>query len=178
MTPTVPAYVINSTYTNTSGGPSLVQAGTLVTDATLAAALVAAGAGLVPSSDPNAAAAAVIVNKLRAQRGADEAFLSRAMLAMCSQGQQFAVDSGTGNLVPRLQSATTAAAVAGVTPALTTLAIPVGAKVWAIPATPGGTQGIPRISTLTPGAAGASSIVVTSSSGTDTSTFTVFVLAP
>jgi len=62
-----------------SGDPRMVPAGETITDALLQSALQGAGGVLWPAADVTVAAAAVIVQKLRAQ-GADEAFCSRAML--------------------------------------------------------------------------------------------------
>lgn len=87
------------------------------------------------------------------------------------------VDTNDPVFFPRTQTITTAAAVAGVTPANSTAWVLSSASA-AIPepATPGGTQGTPRVSTKTAGAPGTSSLVVTSSSTTDVSTFYVTVV--
>jgi hypothetical protein len=86
------------------------------------------------------------------------------------------VDTDAPLFWPKQQKGTTGAAVAGVTPSLSTLFVRAStSSVIPVPKTPGGTQGTPRISTQTAGLPTASSIVVTSSSGTDTSTFDVHV---
>lgn len=90
----------------------------------------------------------------------------RALVAALS----FVVDTTDGQFYPRLQSVTTAAMTAGVSAANNTLYVSANAQVTPIPVTPGGTQGILRVSTQTAGAPGTSSLVATSSSGTDTST--------
>lgn len=88
----------------------------------------------------------------------------------------FVVDTTDGAWYPRLQSVTTAAMTAGVSAANSTLYVAPNAQVSALPVTPGGTQGILRISTQTAGKPGTSSLVVTSSSGTDTSTVKILVV--
>jgi hypothetical protein len=71
---------------------------------------------------------------------------------------------------------TTVAMTAGVSPANSTLFVRPLAEFSPIPVTPGGTQGILRMSTATAGNPGTSSLVVTSSSGTDTSTVKIQVV--
>lgn len=90
---------------------------------------------------------------------------------------------GSGNVgaadpsfYPRLQTVTTAAMTAGVSAANSTLFVRPNAEFSPIPVTPGGTQGILRMSTSTSGYPGTSSLVVTSSSGTDTSTVKIQVV--
>lgn len=77
---------------------------------------------------------------------------------------------------PRMQSVTTAAMTAGVSAANSTLFVRSLAEFAPLPGTPGGTQGILRMSTKTAGYPGTSSLVVTSSSGTDTSTVVIQVI--
>lgn len=80
-------------------------------------------------------------------------------------------------IYPRLSNVTTGAAVAGVTPANTAnWVFATSSPVLAVPVTPGGTQGIWRISTQTAGATGSSSLRATSSSNTDTSTVLLTVI--
>lgn len=87
------------------------------------------------------------------------------------------VDATDPVFFPRVQTITTAAAVAGVTPANSTAwVLSPASAVIPVPATPGGTQGIPRVSTQTAGAPGTSSLVVTSSSSSDTSSFRLTVV--
>jgi hypothetical protein len=76
---------------------------------------------------------------------------------------------------PRFQAVTTAAMVAGVSAANSTLFVCARAQYSPIPVTPGGSQGILRMSTTTTGYPGTSSLVVTSSSNTDTSTVKIQV---
>lgn len=91
--------------------------------------------------------------------------------------------AATGKLVgtddptfyPKFQLVTTAAMVAGVSAANSTLFVRSLARFSPIPVTPGGTQGILRMSTSTAGYPGTSSLVVTSSSNTDTSTVKIQV---
>lgn len=71
---------------------------------------------------------------------------------------------------PKFQTATTGSMVAGVAPAVTTLFVRPLAQYSPIPAVPAGAQGILRMTTTTAGYPGTSSLVVTSSSGTDTGT--------
>ena len=81
------------------------------------------------------------------------------------------VDTGDGLFYPANDYGTTAAMVAGVSPALSTLYV-LNTNIVHIcePFAPAGTQGILRASTLTPGQPGTSSVVITSSSATETST--------
>ena len=80
------------------------------------------------------------------------------------------VDANDPVFYPRIQKVTTAAMTAGVSAANSTLFVRALAQFSPLPGTPGGTQGILRMSTTTAGYPGTSSLVVTSSSGTDTST--------
>jgi hypothetical protein len=86
------------------------------------------------------------------------------------------VDTTAPAFYPRTQQVTTGAMTAGVSAANSTLWV-FGAQtiISAIPITPGGTQGTLRISTRTAGLPGTSSVVVTSSSNTDTSTVQIQV---
>jgi hypothetical protein len=88
----------------------------------------------------------------------------------------FVVDTTDGAWYPRFQTVTTVAMTAGVSPANNTLYVAPNAQAYALPITPGGTQGILRISTQTAGKPTASSIVVTSSSNTDTSNVKINVI--
>lgn len=99
-------------------------------------------------------------------------------------GNTFRSFAATGQVIgtndpvfyPRIQMVTTAAMVAGVSAANSTLFVRALAEFSPLPATPGGTQGILRMSTSTAGYPGTSSLVVTSSSNTDTSTVKIQVL--
>lgn len=99
-------------------------------------------------------------------------------------GNTFRSFAGTGQIIgtndpvfyPKFQSVTTAAMTAGVSAANSTLFVRALAQFSPIPVTPGGTQGILRMSTSTAGYPGTSSLVVTSSSGTDTSTVKIQVV--
>ena len=95
----------------------------------------------------------------------------KAMVASAT----FVVDTSDGQFYPRLEQVTTAAMVAGVSAANSTLYVAANAQFSPIPVTPGGTQGTLRMSTKTAGAPGTSSLVVTSSSNTDTSTVSIQV---
>lgn len=66
---------------NTASGPLLFAAGTLVTDSSIQAALRAAGGLLAPQSDAAVAAAAVIAQGARLNKGADGQFLTNVMMA-------------------------------------------------------------------------------------------------
>lgn len=93
--------------------------------------------------------------------------------AMCATGQVVGTNDPT--FYPRMQQVTTAAMTAGVSTANSTLFVWKNAQVGPLPKTPGGTQGTLRMSTQTSGYPGTSSLVVTSSSNTDTSTVTIQV---
>lgn len=88
----------------------------------------------------------------------------------------FVVDTTDGAFYPRLQTVTTVAMIAGVSAANSTLYVAPNAQVSPIPVTPGGTQGILRVSTQTSGAPGTSSLVATSSNAADTSTVKLNVI--
>lgn len=90
--------------------------------------------------------------------------------SLLSSAATYVVDTTDGAFYPRLQTVTTAAMIAGVSAANTTLFVGPNAEVMPIPVTPGGTQGTLRVSTQTAGIPAASSLVATSSSNTDTST--------
>ena len=93
-----------------------------------------------------------------------------------SEWRSFAAEGSavidTNDLVfyPRVSSAVTGAAVSGVTPANSTLWVAPQAVVVPVLKTPGTAEGTWRITTQTPGYPGTSSIVATSSAGTETST--------
>lgn len=87
----------------------------------------------------------------------------------------FVVDTTDGQWYPRLEAVTTAAMTAGVSAANSTLYVSAKAQFSPMPVTPGGTQGTLRMSTSTAGPPGTSSLVVTSSSNTDTSTVKIQV---
>jgi hypothetical protein len=82
----------------------------------------------------------------------------------------FVVDTTDGQWYPAMETVVSGAATAGVSPTITSLYVSPIATVVPVPVTPGGTQGIWRISTQTAGKKGSSSLIATSSSGTDTST--------
>ena len=88
----------------------------------------------------------------------------------------FVVDTTDGVFYPRIQTVTTAAMVAGVSAANSTLYVSPNAQFSPLPVTPGGAQGILRMSTATTGKPTVSSLVVTSSSNTDTSTVKIQVV--
>lgn len=99
-------------------------------------------------------------------------------------GNTFRSFAGTAQVIgtndpvfyPRIQTVTTGAMTAGVSAANTTLFVRPLAEYSPLPAAPAGTQGILRMSTTTAGYPGTSSLVVTSSSGTETSTVKIQVL--
>ena len=88
----------------------------------------------------------------------------------------FVVDTTDGAFYPRFESVTTTAMVAGVSPANNTLYVAANAQFNPIPQAPAGAQGIYRMSTSTPGKPTVSSLVVTSSSATETSTVKIQVV--
>ena len=77
---------------------------------------------------------------------------------------------------PRVQKVNSGAMVAGVMPAITSLFVRPTAEFNPLPGAPAGTQGIYRMSTATPGYPGTSSLIVTSSSGAETSTVAMQLL--
>lgn len=91
----------------------------------------------------------------------------------------FVVDTTDPQFYPQFDFFTTAAMTAGASAAATGLYVFSGlagpTNIDPVPVTPGGTQGTLRVSTQTAGLGGASSVVITSSSGTDTSTVKIQV---
>lgn len=88
----------------------------------------------------------------------------------------FVVDTTDGAFYPRFESVVTGAMVAGVSPANNTIYVAANAQFNPIPQAPAGAQGIYRMSTSTPGKPTVSSLVVTSSSATETSTVKIQVV--
>lgn len=96
-----------------------------------------------------------------------------------SANRTFVVDTTDPQFYPQFDFATTVAMTAGAAPANSTMYVFTGlagpTNIDPVPVTPGGTQGTLRVSTQTPGLPGTSSVVITSSSGTDTSTVKIQV---
>lgn len=91
----------------------------------------------------------------------------------------FVVDTTDPQFYPQFDFVTTAAMTAGVAPTQTGLYVFTGlagpTNITPTPIVAGGTQGILRVSTQTAGLPTASSVIVSSSSGTDTSTVKITV---
>lgn len=97
----------------------------------------------------------------------------------CSANRTFVVDTTDPLFYPQFDFVTTAAMVAGVAPTQTGLYVFTGlagpTNIDPVPVVLGGTAGTLRVTTQTAGLPTASSVIVTSSSGTDTSTVKIQV---